>query len=264
MLVFASPAVAQYSQLDDIAAQFVKKFKNENAKTVAVADFTAADGSPSEQGEYFASFVAARLNAHDKQLRVAERKWFMDFLEHQGIDSRGPLSLAALHQISSQAAIDYVLEGTVETDADSYAVHLMARRVKDGSLLIEKSTRMRRTEFTDSLSEKFPPQSEHPIRKLETGQKETPDFHLPICIHCRQPDYTDFARSQKFQGISKFEILISRDGRVLKVHCKKPAGYALDESAFNTIKKWKFKPATSEDGTPIDAIVDVEVSFSLY
>jgi TonB family protein len=41
-------------------------------------------------------------------------------------------------------------------------------------------------------------------------------------------------------------------------------GYGLDEEAYNTIKKWKFKPATEKDGTPVAAVVPVEVTFRLY
>jgi TonB family protein len=58
--------------------------------------------------------------------------------------------------------------------------------------------------------------------------------------------------------------LISANGDLQQIRPLRLLGYGLDEQAFNAIKKWKFKPATREDGTPVATIVPVEVTFRLY
>ena len=83
LLVISSPASAQISQLDNLTAQFAKKLKKEKPIFVAVADFTAVDGSASEPGANLASAVSYLLVTHETKLRVLEHKSFREFVEQQ-------------------------------------------------------------------------------------------------------------------------------------------------------------------------------------
>jgi TonB family protein len=88
---------------------------------------------------------------------------------------------------------------------------------------------------------------------------------MPTCSYCPDPNYNDVARRERIQGISVFEVLISPTGVAQQMRPLRLLGYGLDERAFNTIKKWKFKPATSiEDGTPAAVIIPMEITFRLY
>jgi hypothetical protein len=61
------------------------------------------------------------------------------------------------------------------------------------------------------------------------------------------------------------EVLISPAGVAQQIRPVRLLGYGLDEQAYDVIKQWKFKPATLwENGTPVPAIVPVEVTFRLY
>lgn len=86
---------------------------------------------------------------------------------------------------------------------------------------------------------------------------------MPGCIYCPDPTYTDWARSEKISGASVLLVLISPEGRAQQIRPQTLLGYGLDERAYDTIKKWKFRPAT-KDGTPVATIVPIEVTFRIY
>jgi hypothetical protein len=54
VLIPCDPASAQFSKLDELTAQVAKKLKDQKPNLVAVVKFTAPDGSPSLQDDYFA------------------------------------------------------------------------------------------------------------------------------------------------------------------------------------------------------------------
>ena len=88
---------------------------------------------------------------------------------------------------------------------------------------------------------------------------------MPSCVHCPDPSYNNLARSERIQGTCILEVLISNTGDAKQIRPVKLLGYGLDERAYDAIKSWKFKPATSKnDGTPVSVIVPIEVSFRLY
>jgi protein TonB len=59
------------------------------------------------------------------------------------------------------------------------------------------------------------------------------------------------------------KIVVDAQGNVSEVKVTKSLEKGLDESAVNTVKTWKFKPAT-KNGKPVSCRPWVEVSFKLY
>jgi TonB family protein len=77
------------------------------------------------------------------------------------------------------------------------------------------------------------------------------------------PPYTPAARSHKLEGLVKVEIMIDVHGRVADVILLgRSLGDGLDQRAIETVRTWRFKPAT-RDGVPVAVPVRVEVSFRL-
>ena len=85
----------------------------------------------------------------------------------------------------------------------------------------------------------------------------------PEAIYKPEPGYTQEARAAKLQGTTVLSIVVARDGTVSDVKVIKPLGQGLAESAVETVKTWKFKPAMKE-GQPVACRVSVEVSFRFY
>ena len=82
-------------------------------------------------------------------------------------------------------------------------------------------------------------------------------------IKSERPPYPQVARTQGWEGIVVLRIVVGAGGDVENVKTQTSSGYpALDESATQSIKAWRFDPA--KDGEfPIAAAVDVPIRFSL-
>jgi TonB family protein len=78
-----------------------------------------------------------------------------------------------------------------------------------------------------------------------------------------EPEYSNLARYQKFQGVVVLTIIVGKDGKVYSVRLLRPLGLGLDEAAEQTVKTWNFLPAT-RDGQPVAVEINVEVAFNLY
>ena len=86
----------------------------------------------------------------------------------------------------------------------------------------------------------------------------------PTPIYKPDPAYTPEARRDRIEGVVKFWIVIDAQGNVSDIReISEPLGDGLDQSAMDTVKKWRFNPA-ARAGIPVAVRVGVEVSFHLY
>ena len=82
-------------------------------------------------------------------------------------------------------------------------------------------------------------------------------------IKSERPPYPQVARRQGWEGTVVLRINIGAGGDVENVATQKSTGYdALDESATQSVKTWRFDPA--KDGEfPVSSVVDLPIRFDL-
>ena len=90
-----------------------------------------------------------------------------------------------------------------------------------------------------------------------------PGITPPKALYAPDPDYTERARSDRFQGDIVLGVVVGADGNARSVWVVRPLGEGLDENAVATVGAWKFAPAR-KNGEPVAVIVNVEVTFRLY
>ena len=86
---------------------------------------------------------------------------------------------------------------------------------------------------------------------------------LPVALYTPEPEFSDEARRQKYQGACEVEIVVDAHGLPQNIHVVRPIGMGLDENAVDAIRKYRFKPAM-KDGKPVAAAMTVVVDFRLY
>jgi TonB family protein len=256
-LLIPAVAAAQFSKLDEVGGQLAKKLKPLKPKLVAVADFTSPDGSIAGQSDYLSWFLSSSIQERGrKYLHVAEHSTFNTDLTKQLNTSLTSVTSQELQDAASRLGVDVLIIGTVLKRETSYFFEIAAIRVTDGSTLATTKTSMRVTEFLESLVSPFSAKESGPIFKAGidgVGQ--------PKCIYCPEPSYTNLALAKRVEGASVFEVVISAEGQVHQLRPSRLLGYGLDEEAFETIKKWKFKPATNKEGAPVPILTTIEVTF---
>ena len=84
----------------------------------------------------------------------------------------------------------------------------------------------------------------------------------PQKIHAPQPRYTEEARQGRIQGTVILQAVIDASGDVAEIEVLKGLPLGLDVSAIDTVRQWKFKPATL-NGAPVAVYLSLLINFSL-
>lgn len=88
------------------------------------------------------------------------------------------------------------------------------------------------------------------------------DVMAPRKLHAPPPAYTEEARKARVQGAVILQAVIDSMGDVSDVKVLKGLSLGLTDSAVNTVKQWKYEPAT-QDGMPVPVYLNLVVTFSL-
>lgn len=81
----------------------------------------------------------------------------------------------------------------------------------------------------------------------------------PKPISTPAPEFPEFARNQKFEGVVVFDIVVDSSGNVTRIAVVNPVGMGLDEAAATKVSSWTFKPAI-HDGHPVAAAFSIELA----
>ncbi len=90
-----------------------------------------------------------------------------------------------------------------------------------------------------------------------------PGTTAPKPKYTPEPDYSDAARKERYQGMLVMGIIVNETGKVQEPKLIRPLGMGLDEKAISKVLTWKFDPAKMDD-KPVPVILRIEVSFNLY
>jgi protein TonB len=66
------------------------------------------------------------------------------------------------------------------------------------------------------------------------------------------------------EGTVVLRVTITPDGRATNISVTKSLRGDLDTQAINAVAKWKFKPATLQNGKLVAATCPIEINFRLY
>jgi TonB family protein len=85
----------------------------------------------------------------------------------------------------------------------------------------------------------------------------------PKVIYRVEPEFSEEARKNKWQGLVLLHVIIGTDGKAHDITVSRSLGMGLDEKAIEAVKQWRFEPG-HKDGQPVNVEVSFEVSFRLY
>lgn len=86
---------------------------------------------------------------------------------------------------------------------------------------------------------------------------------FPTCEKCPEPPFTDEARAKKIEGFVLLVATITTQGRAEQISVVRELGGGLTDSAVQTVRQWRFKPALGPDGYLLGTRIPIEVHFVL-
>lgn len=85
----------------------------------------------------------------------------------------------------------------------------------------------------------------------------------PKVISAVDPEFSDEARRQKYQGVVVLSLIVDAQGNPQRIRVIRPLGMGLDEKAIEAVRQYKFKPAM-KGGQPVPVEINIEVNFQLF
>ena len=86
---------------------------------------------------------------------------------------------------------------------------------------------------------------------------------IPKAMNPRTPDYPESLEEEGVEGSVTLELLISKEGKILKAKVIKSDHELFTESALKAVKKYKFSPGKLADGSSADSIIEFVVKFEI-
>jgi periplasmic protein TonB len=84
-------------------------------------------------------------------------------------------------------------------------------------------------------------------------------------VYTTQPPYPPRARELGVEGVVRLQVRIGTDGSPREIKIVRPSGRSdFDLASVNTVQReWRFRPARTADGTPVESTVVVAIRFTL-
>ena len=89
------------------------------------------------------------------------------------------------------------------------------------------------------------------------------EVKAPKPKHTPEPDFSEIAKYEAYQGVVVVNVIVGTDGNVHHVRLLRPLGMGLDENAQSTVQAWRFQPAM-RNGQPVAVEMNIEIAFNLY
>jgi TonB family protein len=77
------------------------------------------------------------------------------------------------------------------------------------------------------------------------------------------PEYSEEARRNRFQGSIELGVVVETDGMPRTVWIVRALGEGLDERAIESVRRWRFEPAT-RNGKAVPVLISIHITFHLF
>jgi TonB family protein len=239
--------------LDDLAEKLAPEINTTRVKSVAVVNFVAADGQPTDLGWYLADKLCESIVLKSPATLVVDRTR----LEQLGLAALDPTSADTLKRIGAASNADAVISGKIEVTQEGYALTVGLEKVSDGSVAATVNYTLPHSRILDLLS----PAGDH-ASGAKAVRAGVMGVGVPVCVYCPIANAGQW-RSNQPQNVV-LQVTISIAGSAEKISVIRSPGYFLSERAIESVSEWRFRPAPGEDGKPATVIVPIEVTFKNY
>ena len=86
---------------------------------------------------------------------------------------------------------------------------------------------------------------------------------IPKALNPKTPPYPETLEDEGIEGSVTLELLISKEGKVLKAKVIKSDHELFSESALKTVKNYKFSTGKLKDGSAVDSLIEFVIKFEI-
>ncbi|HEV8658354.1 MAG TPA: energy transducer TonB [Thermoanaerobaculia bacterium] len=165
--------------------------------------------------------------------------------------------------VVAQPRLTAKVKGAAEVTSESSGIHYIVHvQAMDGNvnahLTVEQDGMI--TDMLRTFWNNVP----HRARLRVPGAVRAEDaVNPPQIVKYVEPVYTEAARKNRVEGYVLLDIRIDKTGDVRDIVILQELPWGLPQAASDAVKQWKFRPATTRDGTPVESLISEGVTFRL-
>lgn len=260
--IHASAQTQQGIEFTDLASRATAALEESKISNAAVFDFVSHDLRVTLLTRTWASTFSTALVKSAPQLNLIGPSMFTPEIESNHFSPAIVSDPEIASWLAKKAGAHAFIQGivSIESEENKVVLVLQATRVEDGKGIgAWRVTSPLTEEIKSQMAEDLDPDAQVVNSNPAKGQT------LPACIHCPNPSYTDAAIKNHTQGTVLISAVIGKDQKARDFLVTKHLRDGLTLRAVQALQNWTFRSArTSDDGSPIDVKMVVEVNFRLY
>ncbi len=144
-------ALAQQSDLKQIASSLARDINAGNRHTITVADFTDLQGNVTELGRFISEELSTQLVIDAKSFGVVERIQLAAILREHQISVSGLVDPATIRKLGQFAGVDAIVDGTLVPFSDSVRLTAKVLDVSTAKVIAVSTADLPRTKAIDDL-----------------------------------------------------------------------------------------------------------------
>lgn len=257
----------------DVAQAIDEGSSGSGHSVVLVTDFYELHNPDSQLALALTQDFAKALRNHARNFTVLDRTDVQFAISNHKLPE-GALSGPGLTACyASELGVTTFIGGWIEYTPGKMILTLNAPvEHKKGELIIDLTPAMEAliTKPAPKVAASFGEDKTVWVEDEESRMKSLPatagkqGYSYPSCVYCPVVPYPDAAVEAKAQGTVLLKVVIGADGTAKRISVEHALPCGLDQRAINSVKGWKFTPATGPDGQPAAVLQNVEVTFHLY
>jgi len=258
----------QGHEFDRAATEIAKAIHDANLKKVVVFDFVGPGKNLTELGPIFTSEFRNALTSADRHIEVEDPTTLQrkmnesDYGPEHSLDDDSLLALAAyLH-------MDVAVFGTITQQNGEFQIALRAMRPGKNNAhpMTTENVVVAPTDLINKMSKTYIARaSDRPDLNDPTYPVSGKNgYSFPRCTYCPPAEFSEAARTAKFQGTVTLVCVVTPEGRATDIHALNKLPGGLTQKAIEAVQRWEFQPATDSSGNPVAVRQVIEVTFHLY
>jgi hypothetical protein len=277
---FVNPiSLRAQSNLDSLSDQVAKGIKQEKKLSifpkVVVMDFPNPATGIDALSAYLADQLSTSLEGKLPSGTIISRRKLADFLGAHRLSPLDMQSIFVAYWAADNLGANGILFGELSPSDSVVALDSKLLRIgtaKEAAnwkaalptteeILAHRGKALDLTNFPEALKLALRCNSVDNPKVMEAFTKS--GGTLPKAIRRANPPYSEEARKEKLSGARKYDVLINELGDVVLAIPHRPLRPEFDDITLQTMKSWKFQPAT-KGGKPVAVCAVFEVNWRLY
>jgi len=250
---------AQLPDVRILSDQMAQAVSDSKLGTVVVVDFYGPEEGFTNLGVTLADRFDEDFKKTKAGATIQDRNQMRDWIKNKNWPLSVFKSVDLALWVAGQLNIDAVITGNITTTQNDIKVETSLYRVDTRQWVASFETLARMSAEVEGLATSLPEREYRFDPAIAVAGQN--GYTIPTCLSCPEAPYGQDAIRHHTQGSVLMTAVIRTDGTTGKLTVRQAMPDGLTDAALETVRQWKFEPATGPDGKPATVQHTIRITF---